>query len=249
MAENFRIDELLVKKNLASTRNEAKHLIEKGFVFSNGKLVDKASRKFPEIAKIELISKLKYVSRGGEKLEKAIEQFKINCQNSICFDAGASTGGFTDCLLQNGASSCICVDVGTNQLHKKILNDKRVFNFEKVNLKNLSQIELPFNSFDIIVCDLSFISITKIIDILWDKLKKDGNLVCLVKPQFEATKEIMDACKGVIKDETLRKQILENVILFINENLKNCELVGQINSPIKGSDGNEEFLICLKKSL
>lgn len=245
-----RADELLYLRGLVESRTKARALIEEGKVFSNGKLIDKPSRKLADDADISIAdncASTRFVSRAGLKLEAFIDAFNIDLNGTHILDAGASTGGFTDCALSRGATCAYCVDVGVGQLHKKLLEDDRVKNFEKTDIRDVSPEYLEHTPFDFICADLSFISLEKVFGILWNCLKDGGTIVCLVKPQFETPPAIMRKNKGVIRDDTTRIQALEKIKNFVLENFSNAQFIGEIQSPIKGGDGNVEYLIGYKK--
>lgn len=245
-----RADELLFLRGLVESRTKARALIEEGKVFVDGKLIDKPSRKLPDDANISIAdncASTRFVSRAGLKLEAFLDAFNIDLTNAHILDAGASTGGFTDCALSRGATLAYCVDVGIGQLHKKLLDDLRVKNFEKTDIRDVSPAFLEHPPFDFICADLSFISLEKVFGILWNCLKINGEIVCLVKPQFETDPAIMRRNKGVIRDDSTRTQALDKIKNFISENFSTAKFIGEIQSPIKGGDGNIEYLIGYKK--
>lgn len=245
-----RADELLAELNLVESRSKARALIEEGKVKADAKIIDKPSRKISENAKIEIAGgadALKYVSRAGLKIEAFLDKFEIRCAGADIIDIGASTGGFTDCLLQRGAKSAVCVDVGTNQLHEKIKSDPRVKNLEKTDARSLTSEILGGMLFDILCADLSFISLEKVVPFVWQFIKKGGVAVLLVKPQFETPPALMRRTKGVIKDAEIQQIALEKIKKFFSENFADAEYIGEMMSPIKGGDGNVEFLLGLKK--
>ena len=243
-----RLDELLVEHNFFETKSKAQAAIMAGDVKIDDKVITKAGFQIAFSSKLNIqIKTMPYVSRGGFKIEKGLKEFNIDLKDRICLDAGASTGGFTDCMLQNGAKKVYAVDVGTNQLAWKLINDKRVKNIEKTNIKNaeFSQIydeEEPVADF--CAMDVSFISITKVLNNLKKLLSKNFEIVTLIKPQFEAGKE--DVGNGVIKEEKIHIEILNNLINFFNEN--GFILAGLTFSPIKGPKGNIEYLAYLKNT-
>ncbi len=242
-----RADELLVQQGLCETRNQAKTLISKGKVRVNDQIVDKPSREFDLNTPFIVDELPKFVSRGGEKLEAFLLQYPINLNGAIGLDVGASTGGFTDCLLKHDIRHVVCVDVGHGQLHPKLQMDPRVTNLEKINARSLTADQLPFKQFNIIVMDVSFISITKILPALWPLLLPKGHLITLIKPQFEAEKSEVDAAEGIIKNPTIHQRIVESIQEFCLTQLPHSALIGLIDSPITGSDGNKEFLLGLTK--
>lgn len=239
-----RLDILLVKRNLAPSREKAKAMIMEGNVFVNNQREDKAGSSFDENVPIEIHgTTLKYVSRGGLKLEKAMNEFDLNLDGDICMDIGASTGGFTDCMLQNGASKVYSVDVGYGQFAWKLRQDERVVCMEKTNIRYVTpdQIGEPL---DFASIDVSFISLTKVLGPLWELLKEDGEVVCLIKPQFEAGREKVGK-KGVVRDPKVHEEVIEMVTSFAGAN--GYLVQGLTYSPIKGPEGNIEYLAWLKK--
>lgn len=236
-----RIDKLLVLQGFADSRTKAQALIMSGVVLVNDQRINKPSQEFFSTETIRIkgkIDEIKYVSRGGLKLEKALQEFQICPSEYVSLDVGASTGGFTDCLLQHGAKKVVTVDVGTNQLVWKLRNDKRIEVHEKVNARYLKPEDFG-EKFDLIVMDVSFISVTKILPALRDLLLEDGRIIVLIKPQFEVGKG--DVGKGgIVKDEAKHLEVIEKVNSFAESiGLKNLNL---IDSPILGADGNKEFL-------
>jgi len=243
-----RLDELLVARGLAESRTQAKALIMSGRVLSGTERLDKPGKEFPQEVELSVQQPPRFVSRGGEKLAAALEHFAIDLKGAHVLDVGASTGGFTDCALQAGAASVVCVDVGRAQLHAKLRADPRVTNLEKVNARNLVSTDLPRPEFDAVVMDLSFISLKSVLPAAWALLRKGGTLVALVKPQFEAGKAEADKGRGVIRDEKVRSATLASVRDFAATQLPGASVVGSIDSPIEGADGNREFLLCLRRS-
>lgn len=243
-----RLDDLLVEHNFFENKSKAQAAIMAGDVKINDKVITKAGFQIAFSSKLNInIKTMPYVSRGGFKIEKGLKEFGINLKDRICLDAGASTGGFTDCILQNGAKKVYAVDVGYNQLAWKLINDKRVKNIEKTNIKNaeFSQIyEEGEEIADFCVMDVSFISVTKVLNNLKKLLKDDFEIISLIKPQFEAGKE--DVGNGVIKDEKIHIEILNRLINFFMEN--DFVLAGLTFSPIKGPKGNIEYLVYLKNT-
>ena len=239
-----RLDVLLVKRNLADSREKAKALIMSGIVYVNGQKEDKAGTTFDETAPIEVRGNtLKYVSRGGLKLEKAMTHFGVELKDKICMDVGSSTGGFTDCMLQNGAVKVYAVDVGHGQLDWKLRNDPRVVCMEKTNIRYVTHENIPdeigFSSIDV-----SFISLTKVLEPVRELLCPGGEVVALIKPQFEAGREQVGK-KGVVRDKSVHLEVIKKVLeyaLSIGFSVLNLEF-----SPIKGPEGNIEYLAHLKK--
>ena len=239
-----RLDVLLVNRGLAASREKAKAIIMSGSVYVDGQKEDKAGQTFPEEANIEVRgSTLKYVSRGGLKLEKAMECFDVSLSGKICMDVGSSTGGFTDCMLQNGAVKVYAVDVGHGQLDWKLRNDQRVICMEKTNIRYVKpediEDRIQFSSIDV-----SFISLTKVLGPVKELLTDDGEIVCLIKPQFEAGREKVGK-HGVVRDASVHKEVIDMVMNYavsINFEVLNLEF-----SPVKGPEGNIEYLLHLLK--
>ncbi len=238
-----RLDVLLVNLGLAESREKAKRLIMEGLVYVSGQKEDKPGQSFDIYAPIELRgNSLKYVSRGGLKLEKAVQSFNIDLHGKVCMDIGASTGGFTDCMLQNGALKVYAVDVGYGQLSWKLRNDERVVNLEKTNVRYLSEEQVPEKT-DFASIDVSFISLTKVLLPVKDRLKEDGCITALIKPQFEAGREKVGK-KGVVREKETHLEVCEKVISFAEEN--GFTVLGLEFSPIRGPEGNIEYLLYLK---
>lgn len=241
-----RLDVLLVKQGHAVSREKAKAIIMAGSVFVDGQREDKAGAMFEE-AKIELMVKgkpLPYVSRGGLKLEKAIRQFDLALEGKVCMDIGASTGGFTDCMLQNGAAKVYAVDVGHGQLDWKLRNDERVVCMEKTNFRYMVREDIQ-EELDFASVDVSFISLTKILGPARDLLKQKGQMVCLIKPQFEAGREKVGK-KGVVREPQIHLEVIEKIILFAYQT--GFDVLNLEYSPIKGPEGNIEYLLHLEKA-
>ena len=245
--KKIRLDELLIAQGLADTRSRAKALILAGKVKLGTDRLDKPGRSLPTDAPIEVESPPRFVSRGGEKLEGFLDQFKIDVTGLRHLDVGASTGGFTDCCLQRGTISATCVDVGRAQMHNQLIQDQRVTNIEKTNARYLKIGDLPFDNYPLIVMDLSFISLTKVLPAVWQFLAPEGRLIALVKPQFEAKKREVDAGRGIIRDQAIQQRILASIQSFALEQLAGAALIGTMDSPIKGTDGNREFLMGLTR--
>jgi 23S rRNA (cytidine1920-2'-O)/16S rRNA (cytidine1409-2'-O)-methyltransferase len=243
-----RLDEILVARGLAESRAQAKALIMSGRVFRGTERLDKPGRELADDGELSVTSPPRFVSRGGEKLAAALERFAVDLGQAHVLDVGASTGGFTDCALQAGAASVACVDVGRAQLHARLRADPRVTNIEKVNARRLAASDLPRPEFDAVVMDLSFISLTAVLPAVWPFLRSGGTLVALVKPQFEAGKAEADRGRGVIRDPAVRAAALARVRDFAVAGLPGVKLVGSMDSPIAGADGNREFLLCLRRS-
>lgn len=237
-----RIDVLMVKNGLAVSREKAKAAIMAGIVFVSGQRVDKPGTELPEDVLIELKGEiLPFVSRGGLKLAKAVEAFQLLFKDQVVVDIGSSTGGFTDCVLQNGAKRVYAVDVGYGQLDWKLRTDPRVVSMERVNARYLDKGSLPEKA-DWVVSDVAFISITKIFSAMLAILKDDGQVLSLIKPQFEAGREHVGK-KGVVKDVLVHKQVLETVLSQAEQ--AGFHVLGLNYSPIRGPEGNVEYLAWL----
>jgi len=239
-----RLDVLLTERGFFDSREKAKAVIMAGEVFVNGQREDKAGSKFDREAEIEVKGKvLKYVSRGGLKLEKAVEVYGLDLMDKTCIDIGSSTGGFTDCMLQNGAAKVYAIDVGTNQLAWKLREDKRVVSMEKTNIRYVTEEDISEKA-DFASVDVSFISLTKVLPAAVNLLKDEAYMVCLIKPQFEAGREKVGK-KGVVRDLSVHKEVIELVINFaIGLNLF---IKGLTFSPVKGPEGNIEYLLYMQK--
>jgi len=244
----MRADELLLKLALAPTRSVAQALILAGKVRSGpDAVVNKPSQSFPEDAVLIVDQPPRFVSRGGEKLEGALDHFNIPVEGLHGLDVGASTGGFTDCLLQRGVVSMTCVDVGTAQLHSKLRNDPRIKNLEKFNAREINTVELPHRTYGIVVMDLSFISLRLVLPAAWERTGKGGHLIALIKPQFEATRAEADKAQGIIKDPVIHARVVDGLTASI-QSLPGAQVLGVIPSPIEGRDGNKELLIAVKRA-
>lgn len=239
-----RLDVLLVSRGLAESREKAKAIIMSGNVYVDGQKEDKAGSNFPAEAVIEVRGNtLKYVSRGGLKLEKAMENFDVTLAGKICMDVGSSTGGFTDCMLQNGAVKVYAVDVGHGQLAWKLRNDERVVCMEKTNIRYVTPEDVA-DKINFSSIDVSFISLTKVLGPVKELLADDGQIVCLIKPQFEAGREKVGK-HGVVRDSAVHLEVIEKVIDFaisIGFEVLNLEF-----SPVKGPEGTIEYLLHLQK--
>lgn len=239
-----RLDILLVERGIIPSREKAKASIMAGEIFVDGQRVDKAGEKIPVTASIEFKGKaLKYVSRGGLKLEKAMKEFPIILQDKVCMDIGASTGGFTDCMLQNGAKKVFSVDVGYGQFAWKLRTDERVVCMERTNIRyvTLEDIGEPL---DFASIDVSFISLKTIMPATVNLLKSKGEVVALIKPQFEAGREKVGK-KGVVRDINVHKEVVYGIVDYLMEN--NLNVLGLSYSPIKGPEGNIEYLVYFTK--
>ncbi|WP_448901668.1 TlyA family RNA methyltransferase [Eubacterium sp.] len=245
MQKKTRLDVAVFEQGYAPSREKAKAIIMAGIVYVNNQKVDKAGFELKEGDVLEVRGKtLQYVSRGGLKLEKAMQKFPITLEGKVCMDVGASTGGFTDCMLQNGAVKVYSVDVGYGQLAWKLRTDERVVNLERTNFRYATREQIP-DEVDFASVDVSFISLKHILPNLNTLLASDGQAVCLIKPQFEAGKEKVGK-KGVVRDLNVHLEVVENVINLALEN--GFSVMGLQFSPIKGPEGNIEYLIYLNKS-
>ncbi len=239
-----RLDVLLVQKGLAPSREKAKTMIMEGNVFVDNQREDKAGTFFDPSVNIEIHGNtLRYVSRGGLKLEKAMAQFGITLDDKVCMDIGASTGGFTDCMLQNGAKKVYAVDVGYGQFAWKLRQDPRVVCMEKTNIRYVTPEDIG-DALNFASVDVSFISLTKVLGPAKELLKDGGQMVCLIKPQFEAGKDKVGK-KGVVRDPAVHKEVIERVILFAKS--IGFGILHLDYSPIKGPEGNIEYLVHIVK--
>lgn len=240
-----RLDVLLVKRGLAESREKAKAIIMTGNVFVKEQREDKAGSTFDEDVVIEVKgAPMKYVSRGGYKLEKAMELWQVPLEDKVCMDVGSSTGGFTDCMLQNGAHKVYAIDVGTNQLAWKLRQDERVVSMEKTNIRYVTHENVPdeigFSSIDV-----AFISLTKVLVPVRNLLESHGQVVCLIKPQFEAGKDKVGK-KGVVRDKKVHLEVVRNIITYAIA--IGFDVLGLSFSPIKGPEGNIEYLLYIEKN-
>ena len=235
-----RLDQLLVDKGLAESREKAKRLILAGQVLIDGRPAPKPGHPVTLDHKITLKETERFVSRGGEKLEGAMQAFSLDLTDTICLDIGSSTGGFTDCMLQHGAAKVYAVDVGKGQLHWKLREDSRVVVMESVNARYLTPDDIP-DPADFASIDTSFISLTKILPAVQALIKPGGQIVSLIKPQFEAGKTEVDKGRGVITDPAIHDAVIAKIKTFGTEDL-GMEWLGIETSPIKGPKGNVEFL-------
>ncbi|EGG84261.1 hemolysin TlyA family protein [Lachnospiraceae bacterium 2_1_46FAA] len=240
-----RLDVLLVKRNLVESREKAKAIIMSGNVFVEGEREDKAGTTFSDEVQIEIKGHtLPYVSRGGLKLEKAVANFDVDLEGKVCTDVGSSTGGFTDCMLQNGAKKVFAIDVGRGQLAWKLRQDDRVICMEKTNIRYVAPEDLG-ERIDFSSIDVSFISLTKVLLPIRNYLKEDGQIVALIKPQFEAGREKVGK-KGVVREKSTHHEVIETVVSYavsIGFKVLNIDF-----SPIKGPEGNIEYLLHIQKT-
>lgn len=240
-----RLDVLLVKRGLAASREKAKAVIMAGSVFVDNQKEDKAGTMFPDTVQIEVRGNtLKYVSRGGLKLEKAMTHFGLSLDGCVCMDVGSSTGGFTDCMLQNGAVKVYAIDVGHGQLDWKLRNDPRVVCMEKTNIRYVTPEQIP-EPIDFASIDVSFISLTKVLGPVRALLKDGGRIVCLIKPQFEAGREKVGK-KGVVREKSVHLEVIQMVMDFALS--AGFQILNLDYSPIRGPEGNIEYLLYLQKS-
>ncbi|HKK94747.1 MAG TPA: TlyA family RNA methyltransferase [Anaerovoracaceae bacterium] len=239
-----RLDVLLVNNGLATSRDKAKRTIMAGLVFINGNREDKPGATFPEDVEINVKGdSCPYVSRGGLKLVKAMELYGLDLNDKVCMDIGASTGGFTDCMLKNGARKVYAIDVGYGQLDYKLRTDERVVNLEKTNVRYLDT-NLIAEKIDFISIDVSFISLKLIFSVVNGVLSDDGRIVCLVKPQFEAGRSQVGK-NGIIRDKKVHGEVIENVLKYAETN--GLYPLGITYSPVTGAKGNIEYLMYLSK--
>lgn len=244
--KKIRLDQLVFDLGLAESRERAKTTVMSGLVFVNGQRADKPGMQVSPDVNVEVKgTALPYVSRGGLKLEKALKVFPIDVNGKVCIDCGASTGGFTDVLLKNGAAKVYSVDVGYGQLAWCLRNDERVVNMERTNIRYISSEQIP-EPLDICVMDLSFISVKLVLPAVCALLKDDAQLVCLIKPQFEAGREEVGK-KGVVRDKAVHLSVIESVLSFAPT--VGMTVMGLDFSPIKGPEGNREYLCYMKKGV
>ena len=241
-----RLDILLVEKGLAPSREKAKAIIMSGIVYVDNVKEDKAGSSFEEDSNIEVRGKtLKYVSRGGLKLEKAMDSFGVDVADKVCMDIGASTGGFTDCMLQNGAKKVYSVDVGRGQLAWKLVTDDRVVVMDKTNIRYITPEDVD-EKIEFASADVSFISLTKILEPVKEILTEDARMVCLIKPQFEAGREKVGK-KGVVRDKSVHIEVIQMIVDYVRS--IGFGVLDLNFSPVKGPEGNIEYLIYLQNNL
>lgn len=240
-----RLDLLVLERGLAESREKAKTLIMAGQVYVDQQKADKPGDLYPEDAQIEARGKaLPFVSRGGLKLEKARQEFQLSLEGLTCMDVGASTGGFTDCMLQNGARKVYAVDVGYGQLAWSLRSDPRVVNLERTNARYLTREQVP-EAIDFFSVDVSFISLSLILPAVRPLLAEQGRAVCLIKPQFEAGREKVGK-KGVVRDPAVHREVIEKTLLMAQK--EGYSVLGLTYSPVKGPEGNIEYLVYLQRS-
>lgn len=245
--ERKRLDELLVDQGLCVNRTQAKAYILAGQVRLDTERLDKANKLLPLNSNLTVLKPMKYVGRGGLKMENFLETSKIEVSGLRILDLGASTGGFTDCLLQKGVREATCLDVGHGQLHYKLRNDHRVSNFEKLNVRNLSPAEIPGSPFPLVVMDLSFISLKKVLRRAWNFVEENGKLITLVKPQFECTRKEASEAKGVIRNPEIQTRVKQEILSFVSKHLKKSKLLFHTDALPRGTDGNLEFFVAWEK--
>ena len=245
MNNKKRLDAAVFEQGLSESREKAKTLIMAGVVYVNNQKADKAGMTVKDDDIIEVRSNpLKYVSRGGLKLEKAMECFDISLENCLCADIGASTGGFTDCMLQNGATKVYAIDVGYGQLAWKLRTDERVINMERTNFRYVTHEQIP-EDLDFCSVDVSFISLSIIVPVMRNIMKDGARAVCLIKPQFEAGKDKVGK-KGVVRDKAVHVEVVENTVNMLLNN--KMSVLGLTFSPVKGPEGNIEYLVYIEKN-
>ena len=239
----LRLDQLLVERQLADSKDQAGRIIMAGLVYVNGQKADKAGTMFAADAQLDVREVLKYVSRGGLKLEGALNHFPFDAEGNTCLDVGASTGGFTDVLLQNGAVRVYAVDVGHGQLHYRLQHDARVINLERTHVRKLTP-ELVPEPIDALVIDTSFISLTHVLPHAWPFLREGGWCVALIKPQFEAEAKNLD--RGVVRESRVREAAIERVLDMVRT-LAGAQVIDVIESPLHGPKGNIEYLLGMRR--
>ena len=233
-SEKKRLDEVVVDRGWSESRSQAKALIMAGKVRQGTERMTKPGLRVPVGIDLQLERAPRYVGRGGEKLEAFLDHFGLKVEGLDFLDVGASTGGFTDCLLQRDARSATCIDVGRAQLHPKIADDPRVTNLERINARNLKPGDLPLDAYDLIVVDVSFISLRKVLRPVWTFLRSGCLLIALVKPQFEAGRDEVSKGRGVIRDEAVRQRVLKEIRSHALSDLDDCVFFGELPSPISG---------------
>lgn len=245
VTDKKRLDVLVCEAGLAESREKAKALIMAGIIYADNQKADKPGTTYKSTVKIELRgNKLKYVSRGGLKLEKAVKSFNLDLKDKVMMDIGASTGGFTDCMLQNGAKKVYSVDVGYGQLDWKLRNDSRVVNLERTNIRYITKEQVP-EEIDFFSVDVCFISLCLVLPAVRPFLKENGEAVCLIKPQFEAGRGKVGK-NGVVRDKNIHIEVIEKIYSFCLEN--GFDVLNLDFSPVKGPEGNIEYLIYIRKS-
>ena len=242
--KKLRLDHLLTARGLVESGNRAQRLIMAGLVYVNGQKADKAGQQVRSDVEIEVREPLRFVSRGALKLEAALKAFPFRLKGVVCLDVGASTGGFTDLLLQEGAAKVYAVDVGHSQLHYRLREDARVINLEKTHIRDLTAEHVP-EPVSVLVIDTSFISLSTVLPLAWDFLADGGWCAALIKPQFEVGQKLL--VRGVVKDAEARQAAVERMTEMALQ-LPGAELLGVVESPIHGPKGNIEYLLVLQKN-
>ena len=242
-----RLDELLLQRGLCNSRTEARNLILEGKIKSGSTVLKKPGKPYPYNIDLVVNDPPRYVGRGGEKLAGFLDKNPVTVKGQFVLDVGASIGGFTDCLLERGAQAVTCIDVGHDQLHQKLRENPQVTNLEKINVRDLSPKILPHPLYDLVVVDLSFISLRKVLRAIWPIVKTRGTLIILIKPQFEAGVKVVRSVKGIIKDPLIHQQVVEKMREFCKQTLEGSKEIGLMESPILGADGNREFFLALRK--
>ena len=245
VAKKIRLDKWVAEQGHAESTSHAQALIMAGLVYVNGQKADKPGMQVRTDGELDVRETLRYVSRGGLKLEGAMQAFPFSAEGIVALDVGASTGGFTDCLLQHGASKVYAVDVGHGQLHYRMQQDERVINLEKHHVCRLTDEQVP-EKVDALVIDTSFISLERVLPAAWPFLKPGGWTVALIKPQFEVGPKLLS--KGVVREPEVRQWAVDKICCMAAEQLDGAEIVGVTESPIHGPKGNVEFLLGLRKS-
>lgn len=236
-----RLDRALVEQGYAQTRSQAQRLIRQGRVALGGQVMVKAGQMVALDAALE-VEVLQYVSRGGEKLTAYLDAYAVDPKGLTVLDVGASTGGFSDVVLQRGALHVTCLDVGHGQLHASVAEDARVVSLEGINARDLAGVALPHARYALVVVDVSFISLRLILQPVWARVEEGGCLICLIKPQFELGKAVLDGCKGVVMSPTQRREAIATIEAFVADKLPRSESIGLLESPVAGGDGNVETL-------
>jgi len=242
--KKLRLDHLLTERGLTESGNRAQRLIMAGLVYVNGQKADKPGQQVRSDATIEVRETLAYVSRGALKLKAALDAFPVSLKGAVCLDVGASTGGFTDLMLQQGASRVYAVDVGHGQLHYRLHGDARVINLERTHIRDLNSGHVP-EAIEVLVIDTSFISLSRVLPLAWKFLVAGGWCAALIKPQFEVGPKLLS--KGVVKDAAARQDAVQRMT-EISMKLPGASLCGVVESPIHGPKGNIEYLLVLKKA-
>lgn len=245
----MRADQRLVEQGLAPSRSQARQWILEGRILGpDHQAIQRPAQLVPPQAVLSRTGPPPFVGRGGQKLEAFLCEYPLALEGRYALDVGASTGGFTECLLRRGIAGVVCLDVGHGQLHPSLASDPRVTNLEGINARFLQPNDLPRQSFDLIVVDLSFISLQCVLPTVWGLLAEEGRLITLVKPQFEVGPEASRAAGGVIRDPDLHQQVLDTIRAFAADHLKGSQWLGQMPSPILGGSGNREFLMAWQRN-